>query len=156
MCVCVRLSLLSLVEETDDLATSLLVSSLLVVHDAVRRGEHDVAELSGRKKVDDPLFHLVELHVESGGDAAALVQSTVQVDDHLATSVVVDDLKLLDVAVLLHALQELDRDLRDGSDQNLPLTSLLSVVEGLEGVGENVHSDHGETLSFSLGPKKET
>ncbi len=64
-----------------------------------------------------------------------LVEATVQVDDDLASSVVVDDLELANVAVLHHHGQKLDNDLRAGSQQDLSLVSLLSIAEGLQSIG---------------------
>ena len=121
ICIC-------LVEETNDLTTCLLVSSFLVVHDTVRCGEHNVTKLSRGQEVYHPLLHFVELHVESGGDATALVQSTIQVNNHLSSSVVIDHFELFDVTVLLHALQELDSHLGDGSEKDLSSATLFGVV----------------------------
>ena len=39
--------------------------------------------------------------------------------------------------VLLHDAEELDNDLRAGSDQDLALSSLLSVVDTIERIIEN-------------------
>lgn len=44
--------------------------------------------------------------------------------------------------VLLHDAQELDDDLGRRPDQDLPLTGLLGVVDGIEGVVENGCLDH--------------
>lgn len=46
------------------------------------------------------------------------------------------------LTVLLHNLQELHHDLRAWPDEHLSLPSLLSVSDGLEGVGEYAHSHH--------------
>jgi len=66
---------LCLVEEADDLASNVLATGLLVVHDAGRGGEHDEAELTGREKLDNPLLELVEADVVAGGDDTALVEA---------------------------------------------------------------------------------
>ena len=59
--------------------------------------QDDMPELPTRQKVDDPLFDFVDGDVEAGGDYAAFVEATVQVDDDLASAVVVDYLKFTDV-----------------------------------------------------------
>ena len=88
----------SLVEEAQDLATSVLPASLVVVHDAVRRSQDDVAELARWQQVDDPLLNSVRSHVEARGNDAALVDAANQIDDDLASAVVIDNLKLANVA----------------------------------------------------------
>jgi hypothetical protein len=66
-------------------------------HDASARGQDDVAELTRRKELDDPLLHVAELHVVPRVDAAGLVQSAGELNDDLAAAVVVDLLKGTDV-----------------------------------------------------------
>jgi hypothetical protein len=46
-----------------------------VVHDAGRSGEHDVAELTGWQKLDDPLLHVDELDVVTWADNTSLVDA---------------------------------------------------------------------------------
>ena len=65
----------NLVEEADDLACHVFSPRLLVVHDAGRGGEHDVAELTGWQKLDDPLLHVDELDVVARADHAGLVDA---------------------------------------------------------------------------------
>jgi len=88
----------TLVEEADDLARDVLATGLLLVHDAGRGGEDDVAKLTGGKELDDPLLELVEADVVAGGDDTALVEAAVELDDNLAGAVVVDLLELANVA----------------------------------------------------------
>ncbi len=45
------------IEVADDLATGLLPAGLLVVHDAVRSGHHDVAEETRGEQAVDPLLN---------------------------------------------------------------------------------------------------
>lgn len=101
-------------------------------------------ELTGREQVVGPLLNVDDGHIEPGGDDSALVQATGQVDNDLAGPVVVDDLELANVAVLHHDRQELDDHLGAGTQQDLSLAALLSVVNALEGIGQNVHSHHLE------------
>ena len=58
----------------------------------------DSPELSGGQQVVAPLLHVGQLDVEAGGDDATLVQTASQVHHDLAGTVVVDYLKLTDVA----------------------------------------------------------
>ena len=92
---------------------------LFVVHDTVGGGEDNLSELSGGHELSQELIHVLHLKVESGGDDTALVESTVELDNDLTGSGIVDDLELVDVAVLLHASEELDENLGDGAEEDL-------------------------------------
>jgi hypothetical protein len=48
------------------------------------------------------------------------------------------------LTVLLHNREELDNDLRAGSDQNLTLSRLLGVVDGVERIVEDRCLNHGD------------
>lgn len=106
-----------LVEEANDLASNVLATGLLVVHDTSRGGEHDETELTSREQLDNPLLKLSQADVVAGGDDTALVEATntvsertprrtlfflyspaVELNDDLAAAVVVDLLELADVA----------------------------------------------------------
>lgn len=93
---------------------------------------HHLPKLSGGEEVVGPLLHVTDGHVESGGDDAALVQPAGQVDDDLATPVVVDHFKLANVAVPHHDGEEPDDHLGAGSEQDLALAALLGVVDALQ------------------------
>lgn len=69
-----------------------------MVHDARRGGEDDVAERTGGKHVRNPALNLVKRNAEAGRDNTALVDATVQVDDDLARTVVVDNVEVANVA----------------------------------------------------------
>ena len=107
------------VEETEDLTTDLSLSGLVVGDDTLVGGEDDETELSGREDGVAELLEVLELEVESGRDNTALVESTVEVNNDLVATLVIDDGELTDVALLLHSLEELDDDLGDGSEHNL-------------------------------------
>ena len=128
----VRIARLS-VEESEDLTTDMVLSGLNVVHDTLVGGKDDIAELSGWQDLVNELLEILKLEVESWGDDTALVQSTIELNDDLASSGIIDDLEFIDVAVLLHDSEELNNDLRDWSEENLSLTGLLSVDNFLEG-----------------------
>jgi len=114
-----------------------LATGLLVVHDTGGGGEDDVTELTRWEKLDDPLLEITEADVVSWGDDTSLVESAVQLNDNLAGSVVIDLLELANVTVLLHDTEELDDDLGGRTDQNLSLSGLLGVVDGIERIVED-------------------
>ena len=163
---------------TEDLSGNVLATSLLVVHDTSRGGQNDVTERTSGEEQVDPVFDLGQLDVESGRDDSGLVDTTVELNDDLARSVVVNLLELLDVAyrrlfsgsvfifhqiisveissvykltVLLHDSQESDNDLGGRTDENLTLSTLLSVVDVVEAIGLNF-----ETLSATAPLKWRT
>ena len=88
----------NLEEKAEDLSTSVLAASFLVGHDPVGSGEDQVSELTRGQQVRSQLLDLGQGDVESGGDDAALVQTTEEIDDNLATSVIVNDLEVANVA----------------------------------------------------------
>lgn len=120
----------------------MLSSGLLVVHDTSRSGEDDVTELTGGEEVGDPLLNVADSDVETGRDDTGLVKTTVELNNNLTRAVVIDVLKLIDVTVSLHDGQKLDDNLGGRSDENLSLTGLLGVGDGLESVSENGSASH--------------
>ena len=75
----------------------MLALSLLVVHDSHRGGQNDVTELTAGEQVAGPHLNLVDLHIEAGRDATALVQTTVQIHDDLSRAVVINHSDLTNV-----------------------------------------------------------
>jgi len=65
-------------------------SAFFVVDDTSRGGEHNMSELPGWQQVVLPFFHVGDGDVVSWGDNTAFVDSSVQVDDDLAGSVVIN------------------------------------------------------------------
>ena len=90
-----------------------------MVHDTLVGGQNESAELTGGKDGDAEVLKVLELEIEVGGDHSALVESSVEVNDDLSTSGIIDNLELADVTVLLHALEELYEGLGDWSEDNL-------------------------------------
>ena len=74
-----------LVEEPDDLAGDVLPTGLLVVHDTGRGGQNNVTELTGRKKLDDPLLEIGELDVVAGADDTGLVDAIELLESYITT-----------------------------------------------------------------------
>lgn len=105
-----------------------------MVHNASGSGEDDVTELARRKKAGNPLLDIVNLQVEARADNANLVKTAVQEHNDLSGAVVINELEVVDVAVLLDHLQKADDNLRGRTDKNLALTGLLSVMNSLQGV----------------------
>ena len=66
-------------------------------HDSVGSRKNNLSELSRWQKVDNPLFDLVILDVESWGDDTTFVESSVKFNDDLSGSVVIDQLEFTDV-----------------------------------------------------------
>ena len=79
----------------------MLTSGLLVVHDTLRGGQHDVTELTAGKQVAGPHLDLVHLDIEAGRDATALVQTTNEIDHDLAGAVIVDHGDVTNVTYVL-------------------------------------------------------
>ena len=90
-----------------------------MVEDTLVGGQNNITELSGGKDGVAEVLEVLQLEVESGRDDSALVESSVEVNNDLAGSGIIDDFEVVDVAVLLHASQELDDDLGNGSEENL-------------------------------------
>ena len=76
----------------------MLAASLLVVHDALGGGQHDVTELTAGKQVAGPHLNLIDLNIEAGRDATALVQATNQIDNDLSGAVIVHNGDVTNVA----------------------------------------------------------
>ncbi len=102
--------------------------------------------MTGRQEVVGPLLDLTDANVESRRDDADLVEATGEVDDDLAATMVVDDFKLADVAVLHHDLQEANDDLGAGSEEDLALAPLLGIVDRFKGRSQTVHQHHGGSV----------
>mmetsp|Transcript_11885 Transcript_11885/g.25326 ORF Transcript_11885/g.25326 Transcript_11885/m.25326 type:complete len:150 (+) Transcript_11885:155-604(+) len=111
-------------------------------HNPVGGGQNDLTELTTRQEVNDPLFDFLHIDIESWGDDTAFVEASVELDDNLLGTVIVDDFEFANISVLLHALQELDNNLTRGSDKYLALTALFGVCDCLQTIGENGHAHH--------------
>ena len=106
-------------EESEDLSTSVLSSGFLVVHDTIGGSEDELSKLTRREQIGSELLDLINGDIKSWRNDTALVQTSKKIEDNLAGSMVVDNLKLSNVSVLLHDLEELDNYLRTGTDENL-------------------------------------
>jgi hypothetical protein len=88
----------SLVEVAKNLATSAFAPGFFVIHDTVGRCEHDVTELTRGEQILNPLFDVFQFDVEAWADHSALVDAANQVYNDFAITVVVNYLKLANVA----------------------------------------------------------
>lgn len=86
-----------LVEVAKDLAGHVFPTGLLVVHDARRGSEDHEAERTGGKHRRHPALDLVQRNGVAGRDDTALVDAANQLNDDLAGTVVVNDLKVTNV-----------------------------------------------------------
>jgi len=139
---------LSLVKESDNLSRDMLPPSFLMVHDASRGSEDNVAKLTRGEQTDNPLFHVGEADVVAGRNASSLVDTSSKLDNNLARAVVIDLFEFSDIAMLLHDPQEFDNDLAGGPNQNLPLSSLLGIVDCIQAVVKHRCSDHIDASKF--------
>lgn len=93
----------------------MLATSLFVVHDTSRGGQNQVTELTRGQEVGGPFLKISKLNVEAGRNHTALVQAAVELDDNLARTVVINFLKLANVAyevrmfVSCHIPRDLDK-----------------------------------------------
>merc|ERR1719183_621893 len=91
-------------EEAYNFATRVFPTGFLVVHDAIRGSEHNMTELARRQEVGGKLLQATKRDIKSRRDHATFVDTTNQVDDDFACSVVINNLQIADVAMLLHDL----------------------------------------------------
>lgn len=82
-------------------------------------------------------------YIKSGRNHSAFVQSTSQIDYNFSTPVIVNNLKFTNVTVLHHHSKEFDDYFGTGADKDLPFTTFLRIVDGFEGITQNIHPNHG-------------
>ena len=99
------------VEETEDLSSDMVLSGLNMVHNSLVGGKNDKTELSGWENTVNEFLEVLQFKVESWGDDTALVKSSIELNNDLSRSVVVNDFELVDISMLLHDSKELDNDL---------------------------------------------
>ena len=69
-----------------------------MVHDTGGGSQDNVAELTGRQQLGDPLLEVGEADVVAGRDDTGLVEAAVELNNDLARAVVIDLLELANVA----------------------------------------------------------
>jgi hypothetical protein len=135
-----------LIVVSDDFSSSLSSTGFVVGHDTVRGGHNDFTELTGWKKVHNPLFDVTNTAIKAWGDNTTLVQTADKVDNDFSTTVIIYEFEVSDVSVLLHGLQKFDDNLGGRTDQNLSLASLFCVVDVLKSIVQYGHTNHGEII----------
>ncbi|EKG01352.1 hypothetical protein TCSYLVIO_007646 [Trypanosoma cruzi] len=133
---------LHLIEETENLSTSVAGTGFLVIHDTKGSREHHKAKLTAGKNVLHPLFEVRGGAVKAGADGAALVEAAVEIHHNFTRAVIVDNLKLANVTVLLHHLQKLHDDLGGWTNKNLTLATALRARNTAKRVGQHAHHRH--------------
>jgi len=115
-----------------------------MVKNARRGGQNDNSKPTRRKQQVDPRFNLGDLNIESRRDDTSLVEATIELDYDLASTVVINDLKFTNVAMSLHDTQEFYNDLGRRPDENLTLSTALSIDDVVEAIVEDGNADHFE------------
>lgn len=72
-----------------------------MVHDTGRGGQDNETELTRGQQVVDPVFNRAELDVEAGGNDTALVQTTNELNNNLARSMVINDFEFTNVTLMI-------------------------------------------------------
>ena len=137
---------ISLIVISNDLASSFSSTCFVVCHNTVCGGHNDFTELTGWKKVHNPLFDVTNTAIKAWGDNTTLVQTADKVDNDFSTTVIIYEFEVSDVSVLLHGLQKFDDNLGGRTDQNLSLASLFCVVDVLKSIVQYGHTNHGEII----------
>ena len=104
----------------------MLGTGLVVVHNSQVSGEDDDTELTGWEDGVDKVLEVLQLEVESWRDDTTLVESSVEVDNDLASTGIINNFELVDVSMLLHDLEELDENLGGWSQDNLKQHKMVS------------------------------
>ena len=107
------------VEVSENFASDLLLTGFHVVHDADVGGQDDVSELTGWEDGRGEFLEVLDLEVKTGRDDSALVEAAVEVNNDLSSASIINDGEVVDVSVLLHALEESNEHFGDGSQNNL-------------------------------------
>ena len=80
-------------------------SGFEVVHDAVICGQDDESELSGWQDLVQGLLEVLELDIESWGDDSAFVQTSIEFNDNLAISLIINDFEFVNVSYKINLEQ---------------------------------------------------
>jgi hypothetical protein len=88
----------NLVEETKNLTTSMLLTSLFMIHDTSRGSQDHVTKLTSRQQVSSPLFNFIDTNVETRRNDTTLVKTTIELNYNLTITVIINDFKLTNIA----------------------------------------------------------
>ena len=113
-----------------------------MIKDTGRCGQDDVSEATGREQQVDPGFNLSCLDIVAWRDDTSFVETAVELNHNFAGAVIIDDLKLANVAMSLHDAQEFYDDLGGRPDEDLALSTALGVDDVVKAVIEDGDADH--------------
>lgn len=71
-----------------------------MVHDPSRGGQDDKAKLARGEQIVDPVLQLGKFDIKAGRDDTTLVETTVEMNDNLSRTVIINNLKLLNVTCI--------------------------------------------------------
>lgn len=117
-----------LIEESENFASNLLSSSFFVIHNSLTCSHNEIPELTRRQQATHPVLNVTGSNIVTGGDNAALVQSSIELYDDLTGAVVVNKLKFANVSVFHHDLQELDDHFGRWANQDLLFAAFFSII----------------------------
>ena len=76
----------------------MLSSGLLMVHNTSRGGQNNIAKLSGRQKVGNPLLNVSNANVEARRNDTSLVETSIKLNYNFARSMVINIFKFVNVS----------------------------------------------------------
>ena len=122
-----HLCITSLEKESQDFPSCVFSSCFFMVHDARWGCQYNETKLMRWKQVVLPFFSIFELHIKSGADYSTLVQPASEVYNNFPSSVVINNFKFANVAMLhLHQAMTLEHGLI--RTWHLPLFSALLIL----------------------------
>eukprot|EP01084_Bolivina_argentea_P207263 353662_1 len=97
------------------------------------------------------MLDFLNRHVIPRGDHAGFVQPAIEVDANLAASMIINNLKITNVTVLLHHLEEFYDDFGAWTAENLSLAPTFCICNGLQAVRKCTHTHHFACLCLPRG-----
>lgn len=88
----------SLIKESQHLPSSLLPPSLLMCHNTISGRHNYMSELTWGQKVNDPFLDFANFNIETGGDDTTLVKTSVEFNNDLLGTVIIDDFEFTNVS----------------------------------------------------------
>jgi len=91
----------TLVEEPEDFPSNMLSSRLFMIHNPSTRRQNNISNTSSWQELIDPFLKIRKTDVEPGGDDTAFIETTIELNDNLARTMVIDLLEFANVALSL-------------------------------------------------------
>jgi hypothetical protein len=76
----------------------MLPSRFFMIHDPSARGQHNVSNTSSGQQLIDPVLHIPKTNIEPRRDDTTFIQTSIELNDNLPRTMIVDFLKLSDIA----------------------------------------------------------